>query len=922
MTTLAGALTAAERRVAGAIDFAPFFALSHDLLCIAGFDGYFKRINPAFERVTGFPTTEMLAVPYLDFVHPDDRTATVTEAQGLAAGALTVAFENRYRCKDGGYRWLAWNATPNVEQGLIYAVARDITEERRARAATSFLADAGAVLATSLDYRDTLRNIAELAVPRLADWCVIDTVEDDGTFGRMIVVGADPDKAALARELQERYPLDPDQDNIVLRVIRNRRSDLAPVVPDTVFAAAARDARHLEILRLLGIQSHMIVPLAAPGRVFGAITFVAAESGYHYDEHDLAQAEDLARRAAIAVENARLFANEQAARLAAEAATSRVARLQNVTAALSRALAPAEMAETIAEQGIAALGAQAGSIALLTPDGAELDLIHSRGYPAGLVERWRRFSILAPVPMAEAARTGHSVLLQTSQDRADRYPQIPSSARPAVSGAQAAVPLVLDGRTVGVMSLSFAAPRTFSAEDREFLLALARQCAQALERARLFHAERRARATAEAAQGRLAFLAEASAILAVSLEYETTLASVAELAVPRLGDWCAVDIVGAGDTLRRLAVVHADPARAGLARELHEHYPPETTATRGVLQVIRHGQPELVPEVTTEWLAQVVQNPDALRIIHELGLASLMIVPLTARGRTFGAITLVSASPDRRYDQADLALAEDLARRAALAVENARLYRESQQAIRARDHFLTVAAHELRTPLTTIRGSAELLLRRVHNPERTLDRAALGERLQKLLDGVDRMASLATRLLDVTRMQGGAFAIDPKACDLAEIVAGVVERTRATAGNNYLNGAPSVALLYDHPAEPVAGEFDRVRMEQVVGNLLANALKYQPNGGTIHVRLRATDTEATLTVRDEGIGIDPETLPHLFEPFVRASNAIADQIAGVGVGLYITDQIVRQHGGNITVQSTIGQGSEFSVHVPCRRDEE
>ncbi|MGN6561571.1 MAG: GAF domain-containing protein, partial [Thermomicrobiales bacterium] len=783
-TTLAGALTAAERRSSGAADFTPFFTLSHDLLCIAGFDGFFKRINPAFERVTGFTTAELLAVPYLDFVHPDDRPATVTEAQGLATGTLTVAFENRYRCKSGGYRWLAWNATPNVEQGLIYAVARDITEQRRARAAAGFLADASAVLATSLDYRATLRNIAELAVPRLADWCVIDTVEDDGTFRRMIVVGADPAKAALARELQDHYPLDPNQDNIVLRVISSRRSDMAPIVPDAVFTAAARDVRHLEILRLLGIQSHMIVPLAHRERVFGAITFVAAESGYRYDEHDLAQAEDLARRAAIAVENARLFANEQAARQAAEAAISRVARLQNVTAALAQALTPAEVAQTIATQGIAALGAQAGVIMQLTPDGTELDLLHSSGFPAELIEPWRRFSLLAPAPIAEAARTGRSVLLQTPQDHADRYPQAPAIVGPAIGGALAAAPLMLDGRTVGVMGLSFAAPRAFSNDDREFLLALSRQCAQALERARLFAAERQARAAAEAAQGRLAFLAEASAILAVSLEYETTLASVAELAVPRLGDWCVVDIVGAGETLRRLAVVHADPARASLARELHEHYPPEPTATRGVLQVIRHGQPELVPDVTAEWLAEAVQHPDALRIIDTLGLASLMIVPLTARGRTFGAITLVSATPDRRYDRADLALAEDLGRRAALAVENARLYRESQQAIRARDHFLTVAAHELRTPLTTIRGSAELLLRRVQNPDRTLERAALGERLQKLLDGVDRMASLATRLLDVTRMQGGAFAIDPEPCDLAAIVAGVVERTRATAGNN------------------------------------------------------------------------------------------------------------------------------------------
>ncbi|CAA9557759.1 MAG: hypothetical protein AVDCRST_MAG88-1244 [uncultured Thermomicrobiales bacterium] len=944
--TLDGRLAVLERRLAERagrsiatseeVENARFFDLSLDMLCIAGTDGYFKRLNPAFARMTGFTTAELLSRPYLDFVHPDDRATTIAVARRLTEGAGAHAFENRYRCKDGSYRWFSWSTAPAHDGGLIYAVARDVTELKRARDAQQFLAEASELLASSLDYETTLANVARLAVPRLADFSVIDMVDvpddpagldvvplsPDLPIRRMVVEHADPAKAPLAREVQERYPVDPRRPSIVQRVLRTGRSELAVEVPDSALVATARDERHLAILRSLAITSHMVVPMTTRGRTVGAITFgtVATDGGpgRRYDAADLVLAEDLARRAATAVDNARLYAAERRARQTVEHAADRAARLGAVSAALSETLTAAGVAEAVVAQGLAALDARAGSVAVPAADADTLEIIHAVGYPPALVEGFRRFPLAAPVPLAEAVRRGEPVLLESLAARVARYPHLAAAATESGEGAIAAVPLVAEGRAVGALALTFATDRRFDDDDRAFILALARQCAQALARARLYDAERRAHDAAEAARARLAFLAEASRELAASLDYEITLASVARLAVPDLADWCAVDMLEPTGAVRRLAMEHIDPAKVALARELYRRYPPDPGASRGVAHVIRTGRPELVAAIADDLLARVARDVEHLRLLRELGLRSYMIVPLTTRGRAIGAITFAAAESGRHYGPDDLALAEDLARRAATAVDNARLYREAQSSLRARDQFLTIAAHELRTPLTAIRGNAELLLRRVQRLEVPLDRSWLDNRLGQLQGGVERMTTLAARLLDVTRMRSDAFDIVPEPCDLAALVAGVVTRARAAIQGDSQGGRPTTIAL-DRPPGPVLGEYDPLRMEQVVENLLQNAIKYQPAGGAIRVLLATEDDAVILRVADEGIGIAADDLPQLFEPFARAEDVVTRQIGGVGVGLYITDRIVRLHGGTIEVNSTPGQGSEFTVRLPRRR---
>ena len=553
------------------------------------------------------------------------------------------------------------------------------TAERRA----AFLADASAVLAAAGDEAAILDELAALAVPRIADWCVFDLVDAVGRFSRPVVAHADPAKAAWARALRARYPVDPARPGLVTRVLETGVSALQAEITDEMLVRTARDAEHLAILRGGDIRASMIVPLIARGTVLGAITLVAAGTAgpdgadRRYDEHDLALAEDLARRAALALDSARLYRAELEARLAAEHATDRVARLQRVTAALSEAVTPDQVAAVVVDEGVAALGASAGSIAMLAADGATLELAGAIGYDEGIVAPWRRFSTGASVPLADAVRSGEAIWIGSPGDLADHYPELAATVATG-STALAAVPLLTDGRAIGALGLTFDRPQAFAEPDRAFARSLAAQCAQALERARLYEVERASRASAVAAQQRSAFLAEATARLAASLDYDETLTSVAHLTVPRLADWCLVDLIEEDGSLRRVTVA-TDHTQANLAAALQRH-PPDPSRATGIAKVLRTGRPELVPEVGDDFLRAVARDDAHLDSLRQMGYRSYIGVPLLARNRVLGGLSFVAGRSGRRYGPTDLAVAEEVARLAALAIDNARLYREAHAA--------------------------------------------------------------------------------------------------------------------------------------------------------------------------------------------------------------------------------------------------
>jgi PAS domain S-box-containing protein len=359
---------------------------------------------------------------------------------------------------------------------------------------------------------------------------------------------------------------------------------------------------------------------------------------------------------------------------AAGDAYDRARRLQRVTEALARAITPQQVLDAILTEGLRAAEARAGAIGVLSEDAQTIELLALRGYRAPLLERWRRFPLDEDVPMSRVIRTGEPLFIASREERNELFPHLADSG--GESHALAVVPLAIESRVIGAMALSFGKDMRFEPERREMKVTLARQAAQALERARLYEAE-------QSLRRRMSFLAESSELLASSLEYDQTLSRLAQLAVPGLADWCAIDMVGENGEIERLAVAHQDPAKVRWAYELQERYPPKPDDPHGVPQVLRTGEPEFLPELTEEILEEAIGDEELRKIVDELGLRSSMCVPLKARGRTFGALTLIAAESHPPYTDTDFQLAVELARRAGTAVENALLYEDAEKGANA-----------------------------------------------------------------------------------------------------------------------------------------------------------------------------------------------------------------------------------------------
>jgi signal transduction histidine kinase len=412
-----------------------------------------------------------------------------------------------------------------------------------------------------------------------------------------------------------------------------------------------------------------------------------------------------------------------------------------------------------------------------------------------------------------------------------------------------------------------------------------------------------ARADAETAGRRLAFLVDGAEVLSASLDYEATLMNLARLAVPYLADWCAIDVVQDDDSFARLAVVHRDPSRDEAARELQRRYAPAPGGAHGLPRVLRTGRPEFRPDIAPS--AVEARDEEHRRLIGELGLTSYMCVPLIARGRTLGAISFAYGTPGRRYTRDDLGLAEAMARRAAIAVDNARLFRGAEAASRAKDEFLAMLSHELRTPIHAMLGWARLLR------TGTLDEATRARALETLERNTRLQAQLVEDLLDVSRIITGKLLIDVHPVAPASAVAAALEAVRPTADAK----AVRLHAHADPAVGPVSGDADR--LQQVVWNLLSNAIKFTPRGGRVEVRLEAVDGQVRLQVIDTGRGISAEFLPHLFERFRQAEGPAARSIGGLGLGLAIVRHLVELHGGTVRADSAgEGRGATFTVELP------
>jgi signal transduction histidine kinase/transcriptional regulator with GAF, ATPase, and Fis domain len=656
-----------------------------------------------------------------------------------------------------------------------------------------------------------------------------------------------------------------------------------------------------------GLRAVEAVPLMVADQAIGALV-ARFYSPRTLAAEDLRTLSLLAAQMAPALEAARLYARVQWER-------ERERALREVTQALAMNLDEKQVLDLAVRHATSLLSAPYGRVWLMQSNG-ELGCAAAEGYLHDLTyhERLARDSV--------SGLAAQSVVLNLPDAPAHPAWQDPDFAERTTLRAYLGAGIRRAGASLGVLEIMRELGRPFSSAEEELAISLANAVAVAVSNARMHAAtarlarrsDQRAQAEQEASQRRLAFLAEASQVLASSLEYEATLQSIVQLATPTLADVCIVDVLESDGGVRRIASSHADPVVDEWLRTLPHNPPLDLDGPHPIARTLRTGEASFLfdlgdaPPVDSG--AQLVSgDPDVVpppAIADTLRFASGLVVPLVARTGLLGAITCLTTG-DRHLTNADLSLAQDLARRCALAMDNARLYREARDAISVRDEFLSVAAHELKTPLTSLRGYAQLLVRdfdRGHeiDPQRGR-RSARTIMLQ-----ADKLSRLITQLLDVSRIQAGQLAIDCRPTNLVELVQQAVDDVRPQLGGH----APTIRL----PGELLA-VVDPLRFEQVIANLLDNAIKFSPEGGPIEVELWGEGQAACLAVRDHGLGIAVEDREHIFDRFYQGRDRTKlTNLAGMGLGLYISRQIIELHRGSIRAEFPPDGGTRFVVRVP------
>jgi len=829
-------------------------------------------------------------------VYPDIvGTAFEREMRRAAAERRPVTFEAFYPARS---EWLALSCFPLVDGGLATQWI-DITSRRRAEEAERYLTRASQVLGSSLDYETTLRQLAQVVVPELADWCAVHIVEEDGVPRELAVAHVDPAKVTWAREISRRYPPRLDAPTGVPNVLRTGRPEIYPNITDEMIVAGAVDEEHLRLSRQLGLKSALIVPLVSNQRAIGALTLVSAESGRRYSEQDLPLASELARRAATAVEHARLHRQAVAAGAAAQRAMRSVNRLYSLATRLAAAATPPGVADAVLAEAAEAFNAERGTVSLVAEDGDTTRAVAAFGYGEDTLRDWRSYSLRGTISATrESVETGRGVFIDSLADARARYPAVAPLLEAAGTETAVVLPIVADGHARGVITLAWTNVHTIPADEREFMERFAIQSGQAFARALAFEAESIARERTERLQRITAALADPGSQRDVARIVVSHLRDVLEpraVAIFRVEEdedghqhLVMMDESGVDQTSRarfHSLAVNGDSPLAELVRRRETVFLPDGAAFEARFPNWRAGGRAPGQEA---WVG---------------------ITLIASTGRPLGAFALGFAEA-RSFDTDLRRYVETIGDQSTQAFERVRLLetehaarQAAEEANRAKTQFLATMSHELRTPLNAISGYAELLSLGLRGPTTPEQQEDLG----RIMRSQRHLLSVINDILNFARLETGHLEYrltDVPASDLLGDLESLIRPQLA-------------AKQLEFSCEPVSDDIvvraDAEKVRQVLLNLMANAVKFTAPGGHIWISCAQDDAHVYVRVTDTGIGIPTDRRGAIFEPFVQLHRTLAQPSEGTGLGLAISRDLARGMGGELTVESEPGMGSTFTL---------
>lgn len=714
----------------------------------------------------------------------------------------------------------------------------------------AFMTRAAHVLASSLDFRTTIDNILCLLVPELADWCVAHVLNDENSVVEVSMAHADPVRAELLHEIVARYRLEPGRP-----FLSGHRDPPCPVllreITDDALRTELRDERVLQLVRALGPASMIATPLTSRDRLIGGISLFVDARRPCYEANDLTHLVEFARLAVLTIDNCtlhRAVTRELAERERAEERLARLLALHQATLdSTTDGLLVVDTNGRIVSYNrqFVEMWGIPEQVAADGDDSLALQLVlHQLRDPEGFLAKVQE---LYASPEAES----FDVLELTGGRIFERY------SRPhRVEGR-------IDGR---VWSFRDVTERTRSARLQNLL-------------------------------------ADASTLLASSLDYTDTLDGIANCAIPLLAEWCRIFLTVEDGRLRPIAEAYIDSKPAERRERARLAQPLAADSEHPAAVAFRTGEPVLLTGFDDETLALLRRTSGEFPVRGTP--QSWLAIPLAARGRRIGAMTFMFFSPGRRHTRAEVDVAMELARRSALAADNARLYEAALLANQAKSDFLAVMSHELRTPLTAIMGYTELMIDGISGPITEVQR----KQLERIDASARHLVHLIEGILSFARVEAGSEKVQIELVDLRSTTSEAVILVHPSAIKKGLR------LVMDVPPDLPPIHTDPGKLRQILINLLSNAVKFTSQG-MVGIAVEREAGGVRIRVRDTGIGIASDHLERIFDPFWQVEQAHTRHTGGTGLGLSVTRHLARLLGGDVEVTSRLGEGSTFTVYLP------